>query len=379
MRLRLAGRQALPPFFKQRQAFGVAAHEHAFGRVDGGHARQKARGHATGHQQRFGGVAGAVFLGFGVVGHFQGQIFVARLVHVGVAHAVQVLDDGHFGFGADALDQAAAAARDDDVHVLRHGNERAHGGAIGRGHQLHAVRGQAAFFQRLRAQGSQRLAGRQGFAAAAQDAGVAAFDGQRRRLDGHVRPAFVNHAEHAQRHAHLPHADAAGLLAQAGDFANHVGHGRQLLAALRSRFDDGGRELEAVAHGRAQFAGAGQIACIGLLQGGGVFAQQPRQRAQGAAFAGGAGAGHVRCGGAGLAAQGVHEGGQAAVGVLFSHARHCGAGPQARQAGGAALRAGPACAGHQGKEPKTGADLKGMKCRFAQYPPGGIAMNKRAE
>ena len=89
--------------------------------------------------------------------------------------------------------------------------------------------------------------------------------------------------------------------------------------------------------------------------------------------------GYVCCGGTGLVAQGVHEGGQAAVGVLFSHARHCGVGPQARQAGGAALRAGSACAGHQSAAPKTGVDLKGMKCRFAQYLPGGIAMNKRAE
>jgi hypothetical protein len=95
-----------------------------------------------------------------------------------VAVAVQVLDDRHLGVAADALDQALAAARDDHVHVLRHGDQLAHGLAVGGLHQLHRVRGQAGLDQRLLHQPRQRLVGLDGLRAAAQDAGVAALDGQ---------------------------------------------------------------------------------------------------------------------------------------------------------------------------------------------------------
>ena len=84
--------------------------------------------------------------------------------------------------------------------------------------------------------------------AAAQDAGVAALDRQAGGLDGHVGPALEDHAEHADRHAHLADADAAGLLLHADDLADDVGHGGQLLAALGHGLDDLGRELEAVHH-----------------------------------------------------------------------------------------------------------------------------------
>jgi glutamate-5-semialdehyde dehydrogenase len=40
-----------------------------------------------------------------------------------VAIAVQVLDDRHFRITADALDQALAAARNDHIDILRHGDE----------------------------------------------------------------------------------------------------------------------------------------------------------------------------------------------------------------------------------------------------------------
>src|SRR5574343_1908578 len=80
---------------------GAATHLLALGGVDGANLRQKLGRHATRHEQAFAGVAGAVFLGLGVVGHLDRHGDVARVVHIGVAVAVQVLDDGHLGFGAD--------------------------------------------------------------------------------------------------------------------------------------------------------------------------------------------------------------------------------------------------------------------------------------
>ena len=163
---------------QQAERFRVAAHFHGLAREHGRQAPQEFGRDGARHQQAFGGVAGAVLLRLGVVGHLHGQVEVARVVHIGVAVAVQVLDHGHLGLGADALDQALAAARDDDVDELGHGDELAHGGAVGCGHQLHRLARQAGAFKRLLHQRGQRLVGVDGLAAAAQDAGVAALDAQ---------------------------------------------------------------------------------------------------------------------------------------------------------------------------------------------------------
>jgi hypothetical protein len=191
-----------------------------------------------------------------------------------------VLDHGHLGIAADALDQALAAARDDHVHKLRHGDELAHGLAVGGLHQLHRVLWQARLGQRLLHDLGQRLVRINSLGAAAQDAGIAALDAEAGRFDGHVGPALVDHAEHTNWHTHLAHADAAGLLLHANDLANDVGHGGQLLAALGTGLQHLGAKFEAVHHGLGQTGGAGalQIAGVVDLQSIHVLAQQPGQR-----------------------------------------------------------------------------------------------------
>ena len=243
---------------------------------------RKLRRHGAVHQQRFGGVAGAVFLRLGVVGDAQRQLQVDRVVDIDMAVAVQVLDHRHLGLGADALDQPLAAARDDHVHVLGHGDQAADRRAVGGGHQLHRVGRQAGFDQRGLHQLPQRQVRLQRLGAAAQDAGVAALDGQRRGLDGDVGPALVDHAEHAQRHAHAPDADAAGLALQLADLADRVGHRGDLLAAFGHGVDDLRRELQPVEQRRGQAGGARglQVLGIGLLQRRRVRAQPRGQAAQ---------------------------------------------------------------------------------------------------
>ena len=261
---------------QQPKGFGAAPHFHAFGCEHRPNARQKITRHTAGHQEAFGRVAGAVLLGFGVVGHLDGEVQVAGVIDIGVAIAVQVLDNRHLGLGADALDQALATARDDDVDKLRHGDELAHGIAVGGGHQLYRMLRQTGLDQGFAHQADQRLVRFNGFRAPAQDAGVATFDGQAGSLDGDAGAAFVNHAKHANGHAHLPHANAAGYLFHANDFANDVGHGRQLLAPLRAGFDHFGRELQTVHHGfrQARSLRTAQVLGVVYLQGLDVFAQQ---------------------------------------------------------------------------------------------------------
>jgi hypothetical protein len=149
-----------------------------------------------------------------------------------------------------------------------------------------ASTGRPASRQRLGHQQRQRLVRLDGFRAAAQDGRVAALDREARGLDGHVGAALVDHAEHADRHAHLAHADAAGLLLHADDLADHVGHAGKLLAAQGHGFDDLGRELEAVDHRRRQAGGGGafQIFLVGGSEARAGFAQALGQRLQCSVF-----------------------------------------------------------------------------------------------
>ncbi len=66
------------------------------------------------------GVADAGFLALAIDDDVRRHVEVAALVDVDVADAVVVLDDGHAGHADDALDEALAAARDDEVEILVH-------------------------------------------------------------------------------------------------------------------------------------------------------------------------------------------------------------------------------------------------------------------
>ena len=71
--------------------------------------------------------------------------------------AIQVFDDGHLGVAADALDQALAAARHDDVDDAARCQQGTHHGAITRGNQLYRRHRQACRGQPLHQTSVQRL------------------------------------------------------------------------------------------------------------------------------------------------------------------------------------------------------------------------------
>jgi hypothetical protein len=73
-------------------------------------------------------------------------------VDVDMADAVQVLDHRDPRLAADPLDQPLAAARDDDVDKLGHGDHGPDRGAIGGRDHLHAVGGQTGLDEALRMQ-----------------------------------------------------------------------------------------------------------------------------------------------------------------------------------------------------------------------------------
>ena len=156
-----------------------------------------------------------------------------------MAVAIEVLDDGHLGIATDALNEAFAAARNDDVHIGGHGNQMADSLTVGGLHQLHGIGRQTSILQGLLHQQGQRFVGFNGFRAASQNTSVATFDGQAGRFNGDVGTTFEDHAEHTNGHPHLAHTNAAGLLFHANDFANDIGHGGQLFTA----FGAGGQHL----------------------------------------------------------------------------------------------------------------------------------------
>ena len=162
---------------------------------------------------------------------------VGALVDVDVAHAVQVLDHRDARFGHDALDQALAAARHDDVDVPVHAQQLAHRGAVGRVHDLDRVLRQAGRAQALMNAAGDRAVGADRLGAAAQDGRVARFQAQRRGVRGDVGPRLVDDADDPERHAHPADLDAGRAFAQVAHFAYRIGQGRDLFQSLRHRLD----------------------------------------------------------------------------------------------------------------------------------------------
>src|SRR5690606_6750283 len=117
--------------------------------------------------------ANAVAIGLGVNGHIVRHVEIGVAVDVQVAVAVQVFDQGYFGVGAQASDQALAATRHDDIDVVGHGDQFTHGGAVGGVDDLYGVCGQAGVSQSGLNDGTQRLIRVKGLAAAAQNSRVA--------------------------------------------------------------------------------------------------------------------------------------------------------------------------------------------------------------
>ena len=172
-------------------------------------------------------------------------------------------------------------------------------------HQLHSIGRQAAVGQGLLHQPGQGLVGLDRLGAPAQNAGVATLDRQAGSLDGHIGPALEDHAKYANWHPHLAHPYAAGLLAQAGDFANDFWHIGELFAAVGAGLQNLGAELEPVHQRCRQASGGGALQVFGVvgLQRPRVLAQQNCQAPQGLVFGGSSGFGHQGRGGFGLGPQ----------------------------------------------------------------------------
>ena len=125
----------------QRPRLGAGADLGLLGRQGGGHLREEFLSDGGVDEQRLEGVAGAGALALRVEHDLFGHREVGLRVDVDVADAGVVLDDGDLGGVDHRLDEARAAAGDDDVDDAAEGSERRHGFAVGEGKQRNGFGG----------------------------------------------------------------------------------------------------------------------------------------------------------------------------------------------------------------------------------------------
>lgn len=149
---------------------------------------------------------------------------------------VPVLDAGDLGVLNAGTDQPGTAARDQQIHIAYSGHQsvgRSVGGVLDRADRC---LGQTGFFRPCRRTVTIALALRQALAAA-QDAGIAAFDGKGSGIAGHIGAALVDNGDHTHGHSRLFNDKPVGALHPVQHPAHRVGQGRYLPDALRHGFN----------------------------------------------------------------------------------------------------------------------------------------------
>ena len=180
--------------------------------------------------------------------------------------ALEMSEDRHARLALHALDKALAAARHDHVErsaqPLQHLADRLAGGegrAGDRGFR------QAGFDEAGDQAGVNRGGGMEAIGAAAQNHRIAAFEAERARIRRHVRPAFVDHADDAERRRDTLDPQPVRPLESRQHAPDRIGQCRDLFDAARHGLDARLVEREPIEESWRQSARfrLGQIAGIG--------------------------------------------------------------------------------------------------------------------
>ncbi len=174
-------------------------------------------------QQGFRCAADAGAPHFGVENDFLGHVERGRPVDEDVADTFKVREYRHPRFCLNARDQAFAAARHDDVDVaVEAGEHQADGRAVAGRDELNRRFRQAGSAQPFGQRRKNRAARTHAVGTAAQDRGVAGFQAQHAGVGGHIRPALINDADDAERHADTLDSHAVGPRPGFDDGANGI-------------------------------------------------------------------------------------------------------------------------------------------------------------
>ena len=163
------------------------------------------------HQDRFDGVADGRTGGFRVENDIRRHFDVCVFVDIHVAVADAGLNDRYLGVFHHGADKPCAAARNEQIEVLRHAHELHAGRAGGILYKLNAVAREAGGFYRIAQHLGDGIIGAKRFLAAAQNDGTARHKAQRSRVARHVRTSFVNDADNAHRHRDFFHFKPFGV------------------------------------------------------------------------------------------------------------------------------------------------------------------------
>ena len=192
-----------------------------------GDRREKLFGGGLVDQQGFGRAAGPTHPPqLGVDDDVDGLLHVGGRVDEDVVETFQVAQHRGAGFGLDAGDQALAAAWDDQVDGLVQAREEgADGGAVGGLDDLDGGGGKASGLQTAFYRSVKRQVGVDALRPAAQDHRIARAHAQRRGVGGHVRAAFIDHGDDADRGADAADVQAIGPGPAGGGDADRIGDG----------------------------------------------------------------------------------------------------------------------------------------------------------
>ena len=221
-----------------------------------------------------------------------------------------MLEHRDSALGGDPLDQAAPAARNDDVDHAGHGEHFADRGAVARRHELNTARGQARRREPAPQTGGDGARRMEALGAAAQDHRVARLEAQAAGVGGDVGARFVDHPDDPERHPHALDAEPVGPLPLGDHRADRIGESGDVVEAARHRLDAPRVERQAVDHGGAQVPrpGAGDVLGVGLKDLGARRANRVGRRRERRVLARRRRPGEDRGGGAGLLAQRGHAG-----------------------------------------------------------------------
>ena len=228
-----------------------------------GDDRRQQRGRdGTVDQQRLGGAADAGAAHLGVRHDAARHRVVGGRVHVGVAKPLGMRQHRHARLALHALDQRLAAARHDQVEQAGRRQHRRDIGAIGVRRDLHAGFRQSGRAQPRHQRGVDRLRAVHAFRTAAQDHRVARLQADAGGIGADIRPAFVDHADHADRRGDALDAQAVRPRPVGQRAAERIGQLRDVLQPFGHGIDARFGQREPVAE-RGGAAAGGEVGGIG--------------------------------------------------------------------------------------------------------------------
>ena len=179
--------------------------------------------------------------------------------------ALQVREYGNARFLLHARDQALAAAGHDHVDIaIEAAQHQAHRLAVAGGDKLDCVFGQARVAQARDERGMDGARGTVGVGAAAQDGRIPGLETQRSGIGGHVRTAFVDDPDHAERHPHALDGHAVGPRPPLGNLADRIGQRPDCGEAVRYGVNAGLRQCEPGEEGGGRTVAAGLIEVLAV-------------------------------------------------------------------------------------------------------------------